>query len=221
MKIKIYSIFPSIDGEVNGSHQGRMSVFIRFAGCNIRCEYCDTGYALEKKSATSEMTPQEIMDVVESYGINKVTITGGEPLMQPAGLHELCKLLYWKNFLVSVETNGSLPLEGYGYGIGSWVVDYKLPSSGCMDRMNPDTFLNLRANDFVKFVIEDELDFNTALLIRTWLKDEHELRVQFAFSPVHGKLSADSLIAWLMKAGVGDAIINVQLHKILNLKENK
>jgi len=217
MTINIYSIFPSIDGEVSGYHQGRMSIFIRFAGCNVRCRYCDTGYALEMKSATCEMTPKQIVEKVSSYGINKVTITGGEPLLQAAGLNALTKLLYRKGFDISVETNGTLPID-LSYGVGSWVVDYKLPSSG-VHKFHEDTFLKLDQMDFVKFVIMDRTDYLEALNFKDHLQEWGKSRCHFAFAPVHDKISADTLIAWLLEDRVSDAIINVQLHKVLNLKE--
>jgi 7-carboxy-7-deazaguanine synthase len=217
-KLNIYSIFPSVEGEVSLYGQGRLTTFIRFAECNLTppCKYCDTTYALKKSSGT-EMTVQQVFDKVKEIGIPKVTITGGEPLLQSEGFYELTKKLYWENYRVSVETNGTLPCVGYG--VGSWIVDYKLPSSGCMDKMNLAAFENLRGTDYVKFVIEDETDFLEALNFKEWLQIRNN--VHFAFSPSHGNLSPDELISWLMKEKVYDAILNVQLHKVLNLKEEK
>lgn len=116
--MKIHSIFPSIDGEVNLYHQGRLAVFIRFSGCNCRCFYCDTKYAWDINSG-AEMTVEEVMRAVRKFGIKKVTITGGEPLLRQDELFELTRKLYRDNYEVSIETNGSLPL--YGYGVG-WLI---------------------------------------------------------------------------------------------------
>ena len=223
--MRIYSIFPSCDGEVNGYHQGRLTTFVRFAGCNFDksfgkhpCSYCDTGYAL---SATSgmEISVNEVMEQIKYLGNKNVTITGGEPLMQAKDFYELTQKLYWRNYKVSVETNGSLPC--HGYGVGSWVVDYKLPSSGCMEEMRHDIFLELRANDFVKFVVRDKEDLKVALDIKHSLQIIAQSRVNFAFSPWHGELSPDDHITWLMEEKVHDAILNFQLHKVLGLKEAK
>ena len=214
--MRIYSIFPSISGEVDFYHQGRLTTFIRFSGCPLRCTYCDTKYAWKMSSGT-EMTVKEIMKVVDEIGIPKVTITGGEPLMQAEGLYKLTRNLTNKGYDISVETNGSFPL--LGYGVGSWVVDYKLPTSGEQDKMNFKVFQGLRSSDFVKFVIKDIRDFEEALRIRNKLKESNTYRAKFAFSPVHGEMDVNLLINWLLKEEVYDAIINVQLHKVLNLKE--
>ena len=216
--LKIFSIFPSIAGEVNCYHQGHLCTFIRFSGCQLNCNYCDTRYAL---SATSgkEMSISEIIKEVKAIGIPKVTITGGEPLMQFDGFLELTRSLYMSNFQIVVETNGSFPCNGYG--VDCWVVDYKLPSSGCMDKMTPTAFSKLRASDFVKFVIMDRTDYLEALNVKEWIQDDIGSSCQFAFSPVYGTLDPNTLIKWLMEDRIFDAIINAQLHKLLKLKEEK
>jgi len=223
--MRIYSIFPSCDGEVNRFHQGRLTTFVRFSGCNFDksfgkhpCTYCDTGYALSPTSGI-EMTIDDVVQKIKGLGNKNVTITGGEPLMQARDFYELTQRLYWSNYKVSVETNGSLPCKGYG--VGSWVVDYKLPSSGCMKEMQYDTFLELGGNDFVKFVVKDEEDLTMALSVKHTLQTIAHSRVNFAFSPWYGELSPNELIRWLLEAKVYDVILNFQLHKVLDLNEKK
>jgi len=216
--MKIYSIFPSISGEVDLYHQGRLTTFIRFSGCNCRCSYCDTKYALDINSGT-EMTPAEVMEKVKTIGIRKITITGGEPLLQQDALFELTRLLWKDAYEISIETNGSFPL--YGYGVGSWVVDWKLPSSGESHKMNIDIFEGLKSTDFIKFVIQDREDFNEAIAIKKILQSKESYQAKFAFSPMHGVMDANTLINWLMREEAYDAILNVQLHKVLNLVEEK
>lgn len=99
------------------------------------------------------------------------------------------------------------------------MVDYKLPSSGEQDKMNLKVFEDLRPSDFVKFVVKDRVDFDEALKIKNNLNSIGRCQAKFAFSPIYGLMDANVLIEWLMREGVNDAILNVQLHKLLNLKE--
>ncbi|EQC65887.1 Queuosine Biosynthesis QueE Radical SAM [Veillonella parvula HSIVP1] len=80
-------IFASIDGE--GSRQGLLTTFLRLHDCNIRCSYCDTTYSYGIDSIFTEMTVAEVADVIESLGNHRITITGGEPLLQEAAVVEL------------------------------------------------------------------------------------------------------------------------------------
>ena len=71
--------FPSVQGE--GVMIGTPMTFIRLQGCNLDCEWCDTEYAKDKRFGTP-MTVSEIIDEVESFGLQWVCITGGEPMLQ-------------------------------------------------------------------------------------------------------------------------------------------
>ena len=217
--MRIYSIFKSIDGEINHFHQGRVTIFIRFAGCNLNCHWCDTKYALNKNSG-KEMNVNQIMEEVRKLGGKNVTITGGEPLMQHDGFLDLTKGLWKKDYKVSVETNGSYFPNGIN--VGSWVVDYKLKSSGApRDKMmEPLGWARLRECDFVKFVIATIEDFNEANEFILTLK-EIGCRAKFAFSPAWGILDPKILISWLDSAKMNDVIINLQLHKYLGLVEDQ
>ena len=85
--MNVIEIFASIDGE--GSRQGLLTTFLRLHDCNIRCSYCDTTYSYGIDSIFTEMTVAEVADVIESLGNHRVTITGGEPLLQEAAVVEL------------------------------------------------------------------------------------------------------------------------------------
>jgi len=212
--MRIFSIFSSIEGEVSLFYQGGLTVFIRCAGCNLRCKYCDTKYALPMDSG-EEMSVDEIVTKVGEFGISRVTITGGEPLLQKE-LFELTRALWGRGYKISVETNGSMDL--IGHGVSGWVVDYKLPSSGEMSEMITEVFL--RPIDFVKFVILDRDDYEVALVVRRSLI-EKGCTAKFAFSPVYGLMDPAQLVSWLVEDRVDGAILNVQLHKLINLKESK
>lgn len=85
--MNVIEIFDSIDGE--GSRQGLLTTFLRLHDCNIRCSYCDTTYSYGIDSVFTEMTVAEVADVIESLGNHRITITGGEPLLQEAAVVEL------------------------------------------------------------------------------------------------------------------------------------
>ena len=85
--MNVIEIFASIDGE--GSRQGLLTTFLRLHDCNIRCSYCDTTYSYGIDSLFTEMTVAEVADVIESLGNHRITITGGEPLLQEAAVVEL------------------------------------------------------------------------------------------------------------------------------------
>ena len=81
--MNIFSIFRSFDGEVNAFDGiGQPSVFVRFVGCNLLCTYCDTIYARKKTTLHIYLDPGELMEKIRMFGCPKVTLTGGEPLLQ-------------------------------------------------------------------------------------------------------------------------------------------
>jgi len=101
--MRVSEIFKSIQGE--GKLAGRVSVFVRLAGCDLRCWWCDTTYAL-KKSQGKEMTPAEIVAKVSNYNCEAVVVTGGEPLIWPETPTLLYELKKQKRF-ITLETNAT------------------------------------------------------------------------------------------------------------------
>ena len=107
MKYRINEIFLSIQGE--GFNAGRLAVFVRFAGCNLACKFCDTNH-----ESYSEMTAEDIVARIEELTPNKqalIVFTGGEPLMQLNEEEELAQ-----GYERAIETNGILPIP-------EWVQD--------------------------------------------------------------------------------------------------
>jgi 7-carboxy-7-deazaguanine synthase len=103
--MKIIEIFRSLQGE--GVLIGTPTVFIRFQGCNLMCEWCDTGYARE---GGQEMSVEQVLQKVEEMKTQFICLTGGEPLLQKDSVRLMNKLLE-KLYHVTLETNGSLSLE--------------------------------------------------------------------------------------------------------------
>ena len=96
--MNVIEIFASIDGE--GSRQGLLTTFLRLHDCNIRCSYCDTTYSYGIDSVFTEMTAAEVANVIESLGNHRITITGGEPLLQEAAVVELIDELNRRNLQI-------------------------------------------------------------------------------------------------------------------------
>jgi 7-carboxy-7-deazaguanine synthase len=101
-QLRIAEIFYSLQGE--GFHAGTPAVFIRGAGCNLACAFCDTDFSLKERRA-----PQTILDEISQYPARFVVITGGEPTIQAAGFRALIALLHEHGYTVTLETNGTSP----------------------------------------------------------------------------------------------------------------
>jgi len=214
--MKINTIFRSIDGEVNFWGQGTISTFIRLQGCNLNCAYCDTEYARDPNYG-AEMTVEEVLNYVGDMKCRKVTITGGEPMLQRLELYELLEELKRARYYVSIETNGSFKLFNTATPSIVWIADYKLPSSKMDTNMKYGHLANLRENDFIKFVVQNRNDFDVAIQAKKDLQNRG-CRARFAFSPVFEALEPSLLLNWMEEKGVFDGVLNVQLHKVLNVK---
>jgi 7-carboxy-7-deazaguanine synthase len=214
--MRVFSVFKSINGECSSQFQGSLCTFIRLAGCNLNCSYCDTPYAQLSESGI-EMSIPKIMSEVYKLQCKNVVITGGEPLLQKE-IYGLIECLKEKNRKISIETNGSLFMPAID-GV-SWVADWKCKSSGMEKFMNIENFVNLSCLDIVKFVIADREDFDDALhTIERLDKLYGELFVlpRFAFSPIDRKMSAQ-IIEWMKEnktlCQIG-AIFSLQIHKVI------
>lgn len=98
---KINEIFYSLQGE--GFFTGTAAVFLRFSGCNRRCEFCDTEFDSGK-----DMTAEEIVDEISRYQSRHLVITGGEPTLQLDS--DLIRAIKAARFFIQIETNGSNPV---------------------------------------------------------------------------------------------------------------
>lgn len=105
---KIIEIFSSIQGE--GKKIGKRQIFIRFAGCNINCNYCDTTESI-KDSVGFEYSYDELNTKIQQIitdDFDSLEITGGEPLLQADYIHGFLKKYPYPAML---ETNATLPIE--------------------------------------------------------------------------------------------------------------
>ena len=118
-------IFYSLQGE--GARAGSPAVFLRLAGCNLHCSWCDTKHSWGRGVAMEE---EKLAAQIIGYESPGLVITGGEPLMQAAALEKLLALLPVALY-VEVETNGTLaPTDYLKERVNQWNVSPKLAHAG-------------------------------------------------------------------------------------------
>jgi len=207
----ISELFYSIQGE--STFAGLPCVFIRLAGCNLRCRYCDASYTYEEKSETK--TIDELLDYIAGYSNSPVEVTGGEPLLQDETIHLLEKLIR-QGRTVLLETNGSLPLAPVPPEVIK-IIDVKCPDSGMAGSFLEENIASMQEHDELKFVLSSRRDFQWA----TAFIDRHGLfGKKLLFSPVQGSLDPALLAAWLLAERL-NIRLQLQLHKILWPKQHR
>ena len=206
----VNEIFNSIDGE--GLRPGELATFIRLAGCNLRCSYCDTLYALNPENG-SVMTVEQIMQEIEKYRCKNITLTGGEPLIHK-DCDSLINELVNNNYNVNIETNGAVDISDY---INKCLItmDYKLPSSNMEGFMILDNLEKLTENDALKFVTE-ESDLKR---IKEVLQ-MYNIKSYVYISPSFGKIKPSRIVDFMKEMnneGVNMSRVRtqVQLHKVI------
>ncbi|MEW6088847.1 MAG: radical SAM protein [bacterium] len=203
--MEITEIYKSLQGE--SYHSGLPCVFVRTAGCNLRCSYCDTKYAY--KSGRVFSVPG-ILSEIKKYKIKLVEITGGEPLLQD-DINQLADKLLKAGYSVLVETNGSLDISKLSPKAVK-IMDIKCPGSGMEIKNRWKNIKFLTKNDEIKFVISGRFDYNWA---KQKIKDFSLDKItKISFSPAWKLLSPGILAGWILKDEL-DVRFQIQLHKIL------
>ncbi len=211
--LKINDIFYSIQGE--SSFAGYPCFFVRLAGCNIKCSYCDTKEALTDMNAKLFYISDIINEIIK-YGenIKLVEITGGEPLIQ-GGVYELMNRLLNLKYTVLLETNGTLSLKNVPDKVIK-IMDIKCPSSGFEDYNNYENLNFINKNDELKFVIGSDDDYEFAKNFINANKNVINTE-KIIFSAVENQFSSHILAEKILFDRL-NVKIGFQLHKILNLK---
>ena len=213
MVLQVVEKFISINGE--GRRCGQLATFIRFAGCNLNCGYCDTAWANDRKVAFDPMTAEEVYAYIKETQVTNVTLTGGEPLLQQ-DMGELLELLSQDPELyVEIETNGSVLLSKFSdlENPPSFTMDYKLPSSGMERMMALENFDHLTEKDTVKFVSGSMEDLENAReLINKYKLTE---KTSIFISPVFGDIELESIVDFMKDNQMNGVNMQVQLHKII------
>ncbi len=216
--MKVVEIFDSIEGE--GKRAGQTATFIRFAGCNLRCSYCDTTYALfgeAEECIYSDMSINEIIQKVNPEW-KRVTLTGGEPLIQD-GIDTLIQKLCDMGCEVNIETNGTVNTQKYSGNPNVFVtIDYKLPSSDMADKMDINNFTALSKNDVIKFVAGSIQDINVMENIVAKLKSVYspnKLPLMYT-GAVFGEIEMSTLVDAIVRSRIlKDVIFQLQIHKFV------
>ncbi len=209
LKYKISEIFYSLQGE--GTRAGLPCVFVRLQGCNLRCVWCDTEYALTVKEGGKEMTGREIIDRVKSYNCNFVEFTGGEPLLQKNVL-PMMKYFCDEGCTVALETDGNMDVVSVDSRVIK-VMDLKCPGSGMAKLNRYENIDKLNPHDEVKFVVANRTDYDFArdLIEKYSLIDKV---AAILISPVHGEIDNTELAEWI-KADCLPARLQLQMHKFI------
>jgi 7-carboxy-7-deazaguanine synthase len=199
--MKVNEIFFSLQGE--STFSGLPCVFIRAAGCHLRCQWCDTAYAFHDGK---ELSLEEIVRQAESYGCRLVEITGGEPLLQEEAFGLMTALLD-KGFRVLLETSGAIDISRVDPRV-TIVMDIKCPGSGMSDKMVWNNLQLLKPLDEIKFVIASREDYEWAKeVLREWKPPQEIL-----FSPVFGQQDPQGMAEWILKDRL-PVRFQLQLHK--------
>jgi len=205
LTLSVTEIFYSLQGE--SRTVGIPTVFIRLAGCPLRCSYCDTQFAYEPGK---ELAIAAILESVAQFQSSYVTLTGGEPLAQDESL-TLLKSLCDAGYNTSLETGGMLDISKVDSRVVK-VLDLKTPDSGECESNRYDNIAYLQPHDQVKFVIcgEDDYIWAKDQLVDWGLAD----RCEILFSPCHERQDATELAEWILRDHL-PVRFQLQLHKQL------
>lgn len=221
--LRLNTIYPAFMGECNVHGIGVPCTFVRLAGCNLRCYektkgvLCDTPEALSPFSG-KQVSEDYILKEVREYGRKVICLTGGEPLRQD--VTKLLTLLSNEGYFVVVETNGSKSIAPYRHIRNvSFVVDVKTTSTGEAEHMDETNYSLLDENDFVKFVVDTEEDYND---FHSWVSCHDYLKCKIAVGLFWG---SEITYAWLFNnithfASRLPIYLNMQTHKMICLYDS-
>ncbi len=216
----LIELYKSVQGE--SSFAGLPCIFVRLAGCNLRCSWCDSEYTFK---GGYKQSIEEVDAAVEALRpVMLVEFTGGEPLLQERELVPLMKILLAKNYTLLIETSGERPLDNVPAAVHK-IVDVKCPGSGEGGSFHLPNLDALTAGDEVKFVITGREDYEFA---RQFIR-EHGLEERvgnvllspaFLKTPTTARsaenivLDPRSLVEWMLEDGLR-ARLNLQIHKFV------
>ncbi|MGA8530252.1 MAG: radical SAM protein [Acidobacteriaceae bacterium] len=216
----LIEIYKSVQGE--SSFAGLPCIFVRLAGCNLRCAWCDSEYTF---SGGIKMTEDEVVAEIEKLTpVKLVEFTGGEPLLQERELTPLMERMLAAGYELMIETSGERPLERVPRAVHK-IVDVKCPGSGEAGSFRLANLDCLTERDEVKFVIANRADYEFA---RAFIR-EHRLETragQVLLSPAFTKMPAPErttanclldpreLVEWMLADGL-PARVSLQIHKYI------
>jgi 7-carboxy-7-deazaguanine synthase len=221
MEFNVIEKFFSIDGE--GPSAGEIATFIRFGGCNLACSWCDTAYSIDSNIVGELLSMEEIYKFIKDNGAKNVTLTGGEPLIQQNIEELIIYLSKDSSLFLHVETNGAVPI----YKLNrlrkqenvSFIVDYKLPSSGMENQMDLKNYEVVSQKDVCKFVIGTNEDLLKAKEIVEHYKLTEKCLVYF--SPIIPGIQPITIVEFMKENRMNNIRLQIQLHKIIWTPETR
>ena len=218
--LRLIELYRSVQGE--SSFAGVPCIFVRLAGCNLRCSWCDSEYTFTGGQPFTN--DQIVQQIAALQPCNLIEFTGGEPMLQARELLPLMQRLLDADYELMIETSGERPLADVPKAVHK-IVDVKCPGSGMAGTFRLENLDALTPNDEVKFVLLDRTDYEFARdFIRT-----HDLATkcgQILLSPAFHKnaseeRSADNmaldprlLVDWMLADGL-PARLSLQVHKFI------
>ena len=203
-QVRLIEVYPSVQGE--STWVGLRCVFVRLAGCNLRCTWCDSTYTF---TGGDRRSIDDVVQEVVATGIPLVEVTGGEPLVHKAAV-PLMQALLDRGLTVLLETSGSRDIGPVPAGVHV-ILDFKPPDSG-EERANLWTNVaHLRQKDEVKFVLASRRDYDWATAA-LWEHRLHERAGTVLFSPAWGRLDPADLVSWILADRL-PVRFQVQVHK--------
>ena len=217
----LIELYKSVQGE--SSFAGLPCIFVRLAGCNLRCAWCDSEYTF---SGGKPFSLDEIEQQIKALApCTLIEFTGGEPMLQAKELLPLMDRLLAQNYTLMIETSGERPLADVPNAVHK-IVDVKCPGAGsAANSFRMENLEALTKNDEVKFVLTNRADYDFA---RTFIT-EHKLNEKagsILLSPAFNKspsplrttdnatLDPRTLVEWMMADGI-DARLSLQIHKFI------
>ena len=216
----LIEIYKSVQGE--SSFAGLPCIFVRLAGCNLRCSWCDSEYTFK---GGYKQSLDEVEAAVEALApVRLVEFTGGEPMLQERELVPLMERMLAQGYTLMIETSGERPLGNVPKDVHK-IVDVKCPGSGEGGTFRIENLDALTRRDEVKFVISGRDDYEFA---REFMR-EHGLAERAGavlFSPAFKKaptlerstsncaLDPRCLVEWMLADGV-PARLSLQIHKYI------
>jgi 7-carboxy-7-deazaguanine synthase len=214
----LIEIYKSIQGE--SSFAGLPCIFVRLAGCNLRCAWCDSEYTFTGGYKLSE--DQVTAEIEKLAPVKLIEFTGGEPMLQERELVPLMERLLRAGYELMIETSGERLLEAVPRGVHK-IVDVKCPASGEAGSFRIANLDCLTERDEVKFVITNRDDY---VFARDFIRENKlETRAgQVLLSPAFSKtpsvhrstenclLDPRELVDWMLADGV-PARLSLQIHK--------
>ncbi len=200
--MRITEIYQSIQGE--SSFAGLPCIFVRTTGCDLRCSWCDSEFAFY---GGEKFSLEQIIKKIQSFPIQLVELTGGEPLLQkdiPTLAYQLLELGY----TVMIETGGHRDVSVLDPRVVK-IMDIKCPASGESEKNLWSNLDYLTQQDEIKFVIANRSDYEW---VREIINKYNLGRFRLLASPVYEKIQPQVLVEWILTDNL-PVRFQLQLHK--------